>query len=85
MTGVLIIESYGPEELPVELLTVVVPGCRGFPSEPRVWGIDCGRYRLIPVSWLPTGEAIRRGFEHLISPAVVAEYRAFLARTGGQA
>lgn len=85
MTQVRVIESYAPEDFPSHLLAKIVPAPAGFPSEPRVWGIDCGRYRLVPVSWLSTGEAIRRGFGHLISPAVIAEHRAYLARTGGAA
>lgn len=81
--SVIVIASLPIDDFPQHLLTKVYPGHPGSPSEPRVWGVNEGRYRLIPISWLPTGEALDRGLEAHLSSSAVASYRAYIARTSG--
>jgi hypothetical protein len=80
---VTIIESVPESEVTDEMLRYISPLPTGFPAERRVWGRDIdGRWRLIPLSWLGTHNAIERGFQDYLSPALVADYLDRCARFG---
>ena len=79
-----IIESYPADNYPDSILTERLTDPAAFRGEMSVWGLtrnqhfpgnpELPRWRIIPLSWLGTDEAIRRGFGDLLHPDIVAKY-----------